>query len=111
MMYLQEGEVAGVYLADMGEIDDMERSHLIFDKDTQMVYDSRKEVDLIKLEKRMSKEVTHSGDLSLPAAGAKKKKKPWGNHWKKKRENNEKFLFAAEMGDIETVITLLDTST
>lgn len=33
-MYLQEGEVAGVYFADMGEIDDMERSHLIFDKDT-----------------------------------------------------------------------------
>ena len=37
---------------DMGKMDDTERSHLIIDKDTQMVYDTRKEVDLIKLEKQ-----------------------------------------------------------
>lgn len=41
----------------MGKMDDSERSNLIIDRDTQMVYDSRKEVDLIKLEKAASKGV------------------------------------------------------
>ena len=44
---------------DMGDIDDTERSNLIIDKDTNMVFDSRKEVDLIKIEKRMSKDISH----------------------------------------------------
>ena len=59
MMYLQDGEEPGVYLHDMGDIDDTERSNLIIDKDTNMVFDSRKEVDLIKIEKRMSKDISH----------------------------------------------------
>ena len=51
MMFLQDQNEQGVYLYDMGKMEDTERSHLIIDKDTQMVYDTRKEVDLIKLEK------------------------------------------------------------
>lgn len=34
LLFLQENEENGVYLADMGQMDDTERSHLIIDKDT-----------------------------------------------------------------------------
>ena len=51
MLFLQDQTEQGVYIYDMGKMDDTERSHLIIDKDTQMVYDTRKEIDLLKLEK------------------------------------------------------------
>ena len=77
----------------MGKMDDTERSHLIIDKDTQMVYDTRKEVDLIKLEKQANtgllkkkeslgeKNLALIGDRQAPVA----KTKPWGDLWKRKK--------------------------
>ena len=38
----------------MGELDDTERSHLIVDKDTQRVYDVRKDMDMARLERQTS---------------------------------------------------------
>ena len=38
----------------MGQIDENERSNLIIDKDTQQVYDTRREIDLAKLERQTS---------------------------------------------------------
>ena len=61
LVFLQENEEHGVYLADMGTIDDCERSNLIIDKDTQQVYDTRKEIDLAKLERQTT---LNSGDTS-----------------------------------------------
>ena len=34
LLFLQENEENGVYLHDMGQMDDTERSHMIVDKDT-----------------------------------------------------------------------------
>ena len=51
LLILQENEENGVYLHDMGQIDESERSNLIVDKDTQMVYDMRREIDLARLER------------------------------------------------------------
>jgi hypothetical protein len=101
ILFLQEAEQDGVYLADMGEIDELERSNFILDKDTQMVYDSRKENDLVKLEKRTSANFNTSVDktallsdnsLDISASAGdvtqngdkkrrKKKAKPWANFW------------------------------
>ena len=79
-----------------------------------MVYDSRKESDLIRLEKRMSGAVNTTVDANVSKVSdgrkTKKKAKPWGNFWQKKRENNEKYLLAAEIGRLEEVKDLLDTS-
>ena len=114
ILCLQDVEEQGVYIYDMGEIDDLERSNLILDKDTQMVYDSRKELDLRRLEKRTSGCInTSANNITTASDGrstTKKKTKPWANFWKKKRENNEKFLFAAEIGDLKVVQELLDTA-
>ena len=108
MMFLQEGEEHGVYLYNMGEIDDLERSNYILDKDTQMVYDSRKELDMLRLDKRVSgplnTTVPHMmSEASYTTNKPKRKSKPWANFWKNKRENNEKYLLAAEMGDLKQV--------
>lgn len=54
LLFLQENEENGVYLHDMGQIDESERSNLIVDKDTQMVYDVRREIDLARLERQTS---------------------------------------------------------
>lgn len=54
LIFLQENEENGVYLHDMGQLDDTERSNLIIDKDTQMVYDVRKDMDMARLERRTS---------------------------------------------------------
>lgn len=86
----------------MGEIDDLERSNYILDKDTQMVYDSRKEGDLVKLEKRTSANATNPNiSQTTERVTVKKKAKPWANFWQMKRENNEKYLEAAEIGDLK----------
>ena len=63
LLFLQENEENGVYLHDMGQMDDTERSHLIIDKDTQMVYDVRKDLDMARLERQTS---TSSTDKSVP---------------------------------------------
>ena len=78
---------------DMGKMDDTERSHFIIDKDTQMVYDTRKEVDLIKLEKQANtgllKKKESLGEKNLATIGNQKapvaKTKPWGDLWKRKK--------------------------
>ena len=36
----------------MGQIDESERTNLIVDKDTSQVYDTRREIDLAKLERQ-----------------------------------------------------------
>lgn len=51
LLFLQENEEQGVYLHDMGQLDETERCNLIIDKDTQMVYDVRKEIDMARLER------------------------------------------------------------
>ena len=51
LLSMEEIAGDGVYLYDMGELDDTERSHLIVDKDTQMVYDVRKDIDMARLER------------------------------------------------------------
>ena len=38
----------------MGEMDDYERSNLIVDKDTQRVYDMRKDMDMARLDRQTS---------------------------------------------------------
>ena len=35
----------------MGQMDDTERSHLIIDQDTKLVYDVRKDMDMARLER------------------------------------------------------------
>ncbi len=59
LLFLQENEEHGVYLHDMGQIDESERSNLIIDKDTQLVYDVRKDMDMARLERQTS--VTSAG--------------------------------------------------
>ena len=51
LLFLQENEENGVYLHDMGQMDDTERSHLIIDQDTKLVYDVRKDMDMARLER------------------------------------------------------------
>jgi hypothetical protein len=38
----------------MGQIEESERTNLIVDKDTQMVYDVRREIDLARLDRQTS---------------------------------------------------------
>lgn len=52
LLIMQENEEHGVYLHDMGPLDDEERANLIIDSDTNQVYDVRKESDLIKLDRK-----------------------------------------------------------
>ena len=83
----------------MGKMDDTERSHLIIDKDTQMVYDIRKDLDMARLDRQTS--VSSMKPTSAQAAATeeavqeqqnvtprKPKAKPWANLWKQKRQNN-----------------------
>lgn len=81
----------------MGQMDDMERSHLIIDKDTNKVYDVRKEMDMARLERQTSSSSTIEDDQSKkqnqvlgseasPSEKPKRAKaKPWANLWKEKR--------------------------
>ena len=103
----------------MGEMGDAERSHLIIDKDTQLVYDTRKEIDLLKLETQASTGLINKmaeisgGDISIGSIGGKSspvaaKTKPWGNLWKKKKQNNNDYLMEAETGNLEGMKDLLD---
>ena len=62
LLIMQENEEHGVYLHDMGPIDDEERANLIIDNDTNQVYDVRKESDLIKLDRKTS---TSSGRMTV----------------------------------------------
>lgn len=63
LLFLQENEENGVYLHDMGAIDESERTNLIVDRDTQQVYDVRREIDLAKLERQTST-TNAAGDTS-----------------------------------------------
>ena len=72
MAYLQDGDEGGVYLHDMGEIDDLERSNYILDKDTKLVYDARKETDLIRLDKRTSAAANNSANNISANSDAKR---------------------------------------
>ena len=51
LLFLQDTEEHGVYLHDMGPMDDYERSNMVIDKDTQQVYDMRKEMDMARLDR------------------------------------------------------------
>jgi len=79
-----------------------------------MVYDSRKEIDLIKLEKAASKGVMQAqeekGLLVNPANASPTapKTKPWANLWKKKKQNNMDYLMEAETGNLQGMVDLLD---
>ena len=52
------------------------------------------------------------GDLSIGSIGGKSspvsKTKPWGNLWKKKKQNNLDYLMEAETGNLEGMKDLLD---
>ena len=50
----------------MGQIDDSIRSNLIVDKDTQLVYDVRKDMDMAKLDRQTS---VKSGNVSRDISG------------------------------------------
>ena len=50
----------------MGQIDDSVRSNLIIDKDTQLVYDVRKDMDMAKLDRQTS---TKNGNVSRDISG------------------------------------------
>ena len=119
MLFLQDQSEQGVYLYDMGKMDDTERSHLIIDKDTQLVYDSRKELDLLKLEvqastglmkkmEELGEEVSYDKISGRPSSPSAPKTKPWGNLWKKKKQNNLDYLMEAETGNMEGMKDLLD---
>lgn len=52
---------------DMGQMDDYERSNLIVDKDTQRVYDMRKEMDMAQLHRdRTSMAVAATSGDAMP---------------------------------------------
>lgn len=113
----------------------MERSHLIVDKDTQQVFDIRKDMDMARLDRQTSVKITSgtSGaavlDTSSPRLGSEAsvgnntskhqsgvgggprkstKAKPWENLWKVKRQNNADFLLAAEAGEMQEMLDLID---
>ena len=70
-----------------------------------MVYDTRKEVDLIKLEKQAStgmlKKKEALGEKNLaPQSNQGMKTKPWGDLWKRKKQNNIDYLLEAETGNL-----------
>ena len=44
------------------------------------------------------------------ASNSKKKAKPWANLWKEKRQNNADYLLAAEEGNLQEMLDLLDQS-
>ena len=96
---------------------------MIVDKDTQIVYDMRKEMDMARLERQTS--VTSMGAAtandtsrtspdgrlaseSTPRRTSKPKAKPWANLWKEKRQNNQDFLLAAEEGNMQEMLDLID---
>ena len=43
-----------------------------------------------------------------PITPRKTKAKPWANLWKEKRQNNQDYLLAAEEGNMEQMLELLD---
>jgi len=115
LLFLQENEEHGVYLHDMGQMDDTERSNLIIDKDTSIVYDMRREMDMARLERQTSGNLAADAtDARLAAAqttprkSTKPKAKPWANLWKEKRQNNQDFMLAAEEGNMQEMLDLID---
>lgn len=71
-----------------------------------MVYDVRKELDMVRLDRQTS--INSPADASGPqsprlgseSARGKAKAKPWANLWKEKRQNNANYLLAAEEGNM-----------
>ena len=114
----------------MGELDDTERSHLIVDKDTQMVYDVRKDIDMARLERQTSarslknatprtaqNRIDSDNDQQAAQESAvqeqrrsKPKAKPWANLWKEKRQNDHDFLLASEAGNMQEMLDLIDST-
>ena len=62
----------------------------------------------------MKKMEEMGGDVSIGDLGARQssptipKAKPWGNLWKKKKQNNLDYLMEAETGNLEGMKDLLD---
>jgi hypothetical protein len=71
---------------------------LVVDKDSGKVYDLRKKQD--------KKEVLNTKYTTLNTN--KKKDSAWSHWWKEKKQINLEFLGAAENGEIEEMIKLLD---
>ena len=104
-------------------MDDYERSNLIIDKDTQRVYDMRKDMDMARLDRHTTEQKAAAATSNDGAATAsprlatesqpqrrstKPKAKPWANLWKEKRQNNADYLLAAEEGNMEQMLEMID---
>lgn len=75
-------------LVDMGRIDEEDRQFLIIDKDTGDVYDMRNQEHVEFL--------TEQTTCYLGAS----KNSNWQQWWKQKKNSNEEYLQAAELGNL-----------
>jgi len=86
-----------------------------------MVYDVRREIDLARLDRQTSvSSLSSAGNDTSDRLGSEAsatgpprkstKAKPWANLWKEKRKNGEDYLLAAEDGNMQEMLDLLDSS-
>ena len=82
-------------------VDSEDSKYIIRDTITGIAYDIRSQSTAIML---------NEVDQMLTKLPGQKEKKPWEEWWREKRENNHALLDAAERGDVDKIVELIDES-
>mmetsp|Transcript_19332 Transcript_19332/g.32918 ORF Transcript_19332/g.32918 Transcript_19332/m.32918 type:complete len:147 (-) Transcript_19332:93-533(-) len=100
----------------MGQIDDEEKAFMVFDKDTGKVYDLRNDKHMERLTDIATASIKsevfsfeeQEEELEPRESSRGTTSTYWKDWWREKKQNNQDYIYAADSGNLDKLLMLLD---